>query len=604
MAALAGIINLDSRPVSVDLLHTMSGLLAQRGPGKCEVLLEGAIGIVHRATMLIHETSVTVFNSRDAVVALDGWIDNRNELAAELGVSEENLAEVLSSAFRKWGDKCFERIIGDLAAVLFDKRERKLICARDPFAMKPLYYWRDQTTLVIASEIPVLLAHPRVQRVPNEETAAELLNWFGFSRVNTLFKDIYRLAPGHVLIASRNGVRLNPFWTGAGIPELRLNNEREYGEAFREVFTEAIQRRIKNVSKIGVRLSGGLDSSTVLATTVEVAGARAVHAYSVAGAGTPGDESRFIDSVCRHCGVLSTKVSPARISAEEILDTASRYMELPDYPNGAQADSLKYAAQSDGVRLLLTGVGGDDWFFGSALEYADLIRRLDLRGLLGAYQRNEDFSEIAESGLAPLLPAGLRRALNRFTHRHGAPAWLDRNLAARVDLYRKSQNSWDVRGYSGLAQRDTIRRATNPLETHLMEVEERSEWRFGLVQRHPFFDRRVAEFALSLPQEQKQRQPGKYKYILRHAMRGKLPNEVLTRTDSPAGVPSIRNMLLDPVISTLFHRPRIAEFSWIDLRTVQKMHADLSHGTEVSSLHVLALRRVAGVEAWARAALP
>jgi asparagine synthase (glutamine-hydrolysing) len=604
MTALAGIFNLDGRPVSVDLLQKMGNLLAQRGPGKCEVFSEGAIGIVHRATTLSCETSATVLNSRDAVLALDGWIDNRNELAAELGVPEENLAEVLSSALRKWEDKCFERIIGDYAAVLFDRRERQLICARDPFAMKPLYHWRDQTTVVVASEIPVLLAHPQVQRVPNEETAAELLNWFGFSRVNTLFKDIYRLAPGHVLIASRKGVRLNPFWTGAGIPELRLSNDAQYGEAFREVFTKAIQRRIKNVGKIGVRLSGGLDSSTVLATTVEVAGASAVHAYSVAGAGTPGDESRFIDAACRHCGVMGTKVSPARISAEEILATASRYMELPDYPSGAQADSLKSAAQSDGVTLLLTGVGGDDWFFGSALEYADLIGRVDLKGLLGAYQRNENFSEIAESGLAPLLPAGLRRALNRFTHLHGAPAWLDQDLAARVDLYRKSQNIWDVRGYSGLAQRDTIRRATNPLETHLMEVEERSEWRFGLVQRHPFFDRRVAEFALSLPQEQKQRQPGKYKYILRHAMRGKLPVEVLTRTDSPAGVPAIRNMLLDPVISRLFQRPKIAEFSWIDLETVQKMHADLSQSSEIPSLHVLALWRVAGVEAWARAALP
>ncbi len=604
MTALAGIFNLDGRPVPIDLLQKMSGLLAQRGPGKCEVFSEGGIGIVHRATTLSEETSATVLNSRDVVVALDGWIDNRNELAAELEVEGENVAEVLSGAFCKWGEKCFERIIGDFAAVLFDKRERLLICARDPFAMKPLYHWRDHTTLVIASEIPVLLAHPQIQRAPNEETAAELLNWFGFSRVNTLFKDIYRLAPGHFLTASHKGVRLKPFWTGTGIPELRLRSDGEYGEAFREVFTKAVQCRVKNASNVGVRLSGGIDSSTVLATTVEVAGASAVHAYSVAGAGTVDDESHFIDAARRHCGVMGTKVLPARISAEEILATASRYMDLPDYPSGAQADSLKYAAQSDGVTLLLTGVGGDDWFFGSALEYADLIRRVDLKGLLGAYRRNEDFSEVAESGVAPLLPPALRRALNRFTHRHGAPEWLDQALAARVDLYRKSQNSWDVRGYSGLAQRDTIRRATNPLETHLMEIEERSEWRFGLLQRHPFFDRRVAEFALSLPQEQKQRQPGKYKYILRYAMRGKLPVEILTRTDSPAGVPTIRNMLLDPLISSMFHKPKIAEFSWIDLKTVQKMHADLSHSIEVPSLHVLALWRVAGVEAWARAALP
>jgi asparagine synthase (glutamine-hydrolysing) len=257
----------------------------------------------------------------------------------------------------------------------------------------------------------------------------------------------------------------------------------------------------------------------------------------------------------------------------------------------------------DGVNLLLTGVGGDDWFFGSALEYADLIRQFDFTGLLEAYRRNKDFGELAESGLAPLLPASMRRALKHLTHRHKAPAWLHSDLVSKVDLYRKTQNTWDVRGYSGLAQRDTLRRATNPLETHLMEMEERSEWRFGLVQRHPFFDRRVAEFALSIPQEQKQRQPGKYKYILRHAMRGRLPVEVLTRTDSPAGVPAIRNMLLDPMISRMFQKPRIAEFSWIDLKTVQKMHADLS-SSEVPALDVLALWRVAGVEAWARAALP
>jgi asparagine synthase (glutamine-hydrolysing) len=604
MTAIGGIFNLDGRPVGIDLIQNISGLLAQRGPGKADVFSEGALGMVHRLATLAHETSAPVLNTRDAVVAIDGWIDNRNELTAELGVPEETpIAEVLSGAFLKWGENCFERIIGDFAAVLFDKRERHLICARDPFAMKPLYYWRNQTTLVFASEIPALFAYPQIQRVPNEETAAELLNWFGFSRANTLFKDIYRLTPGHVLVASRDGVRLRPFWTGTGIRELRLKSDAEYGEAFREVFTKAVHCRIKNVNKVGVRLSGGLDSSTVLATAAEVAGTSAVQAYSVAGGGMPGDESRFIDSACRHCGRAGTKVAPARISAKEILATASRYMELPDYPSGAQADSLKYAAQLDGVNLLLTGVGGDDWFFGSALEYADLIRQFDFTGLLEAYRRNKDFGELAESGLAPLLPASMRRALKHLTHRHKAPAWLHSDLVSKVDLYRKTQNAWDVRGYSGLAQRDTLRRATNPLETHLMEMEERSEWRFGLVQRHPFFDRRVAEFALSIPQEQKQRQPGKYKYILRHAMRGRLPVEVLTRTDSPAGVPAIRNMLLDPMISRMFQKPRIAEFSWIDLKTVQKMHADLS-SSEVPALDVLALWRVAGVEAWARAALP
>jgi asparagine synthase (glutamine-hydrolysing) len=381
-----------------------------------------------------------------------------------------------------------------------------------------------------------------------------------------------------------------------------LHSDDEYGEAFRNVLETSIRSRVRNHSRVGVRLSGGLDSSTVLALTAEVAGVDAVRAYSVIDTAEQSDETPYIDAACSSCGVQSTKVRPAVLDVDDLQRSAAEYEDFPDYPNGAPSDSLKRAAHEEGITALLTGVGGDDWFFGSPLEYADLIRSFALTRLIRTWQVNRDFSEIFQSGIVPLVPPRFRRLVNRALGRHTPPPWISLTLAASANLYERSQSSWDTTGFSGYSQRATLSRATNHLETHLIELEERSEWRFGFSQRHPFFDRRVVEFALSLPQQQKQRQPGKYKYITRHAMRGKLPPKILSRVDSPSGVPTIRQFLLNPKIASMIDNLRIAEFGWVVPGVVSEMHRHLQSG-EIPAAHVLALWRIVGLEAWARVAL-
>src|SRR5512138_1174197 len=157
MSGLAGIFNLDGRPVSADLLARMSERLARRGAHGEEIWNEGPIGIVRRVGAVEAVGNGEGQVQRNAVVALDGWIDNREELAAELGITKNAWdAEVLTGAFATWGEECFAHILGDFAAVIVDTARAQVFCARDPFAMKPLYYWANGATLVFASDMPTL----------------------------------------------------------------------------------------------------------------------------------------------------------------------------------------------------------------------------------------------------------------------------------------------------------------------------------------------------------------------------------------------------------------------------------------------------------------
>src|SRR5438552_1726703 len=194
---------------------------------------------------------------------------------------------------------------------------------------------------------------------------------------------------------------------------------------------------------------------------------------------------------------------------------------------------LMSLAREKGFRVLLTGSGGDEWLTGSYFHYADFLRRFDILSLIRQIRCDREFCRRADTvpaiifpslallrlGLFPLLPPAIQRVVKWAVRRTGVPPWMQRQFAHRARLKERLRNGTSLRRFPTVAQAEIYRAITSGWACQGYELGSRSESRFGLEKRHPLSDRRIVEFALALPEEQRWRgeQP---KFILRNAMRG------------------------------------------------------------------------------------
>ena len=205
------------------------------------------------------------------MIVADARLDNRREVVAALDLEASATrdvgdGELILRAYERWGGACPTRLVGDFAFAVWDSRNETLFCARDHVGVKPFYYHRAASAFLFASEIKALLTSPIVPyRLNPARVADHLVGLFG-DQTSTFYRDIDRLPAGHTLTVTRSGMRIQRYWTLDSSRELVLGSDEEYAEAFRECFTEAVRCRMPSSDRVGCLLSGGLDSSSIVAT--------------------------------------------------------------------------------------------------------------------------------------------------------------------------------------------------------------------------------------------------------------------------------------------------------------------------------------------------
>ena len=221
---------------------------------------------------------------------------------------------------------------------------------------------------------------------------------------------------------------------------------------------------------------------------------------------------------------------------EHYIDHARTYLDCPDSPNGAMNTPLKACVRDKGIRVLLTGCGGDEWFWGRDALYADLIkgyRFLDMVKLLVADEGTlrQKAKTLLRSGLLPLLPAATKKSVQRITGRPARYPWLTHGLLRESALEdRLALSAANDRRFATLDQEAVFRVGTNAWMASNAEIEDLTTAQYGFEQRHPLWDRRIIEFALAIPGEMRWRPPF-HKHILREASRGLLPEPLRLRRD-------------------------------------------------------------------------
>lgn len=530
MCGIAGVVRFDGGLADPVLVERMSALLAHRGPDGAGTLIEGPIGLAHRRLAIIDlsDEGRQPMSTADGSLAIvfNGEVFNFLELRGELERAGHRFrtgtdTEVVLAAYAEWGRECLSRFNGMFALAILDRRRREVFFARDRLGVKPLYYTRDGDRLLFASECKALLADPSVGRTPCPTTLATFLAWGVLDHSElTLFEGIRQLPPGHWMVANEQGLQEPVRWWSLSVngaigstPEL----EAAAPSRLLALLTDAVRLRLRADVPVGTCLSGGIDSSTIVALIAGLL--RDEHPSSVGDrqrtfsavyADPRFDERRYIRAAVEATGVSDACVEPdpERLS-EDLLDL----IWAQDEPFGSLSIYAQYCVMrlaSGSVTVVLDGQGADE----------------QLAGYL-AYQGTY-LSTLARQGRLLRL---LEEASGTFRHHRGF--FID---AARQLVVRRRRRgalrieAEPIHRYAGSLDRVLERETVSTNLPALLHYEDRNAMHFGIEARVPFLDYRVVEFLASLPLDQKLRR-GVTKRVLRRAIRGLVPEAIRCRMD-------------------------------------------------------------------------
>ncbi|HVN56522.1 MAG TPA: asparagine synthase-related protein [Anaerolineaceae bacterium] len=546
MSGLAGIYLLDGAPAHPQDLERMLALITHCGPDGAGRWFGGSIALGHQMLAATPESLLERQPLRDPtgqlVLVLDGRVDNRDDLcrallAAGADPRVDTDAELVLQSYRAWGEACPARILGDFAFAIWDARRQSLFCARDYIGVRPFYYHFDGRRFLFGTLLRQILAFPGVPLAPNEGMIGECLCDRLTSRSETLYAAVMRLPPAHILTISPAGLKIAPYWDLDLAREIHYKTNTEYADHFRSLFDEAVRCRLRSSRKAGAYLSGGLDSSSVVCTVHHLASTGQVRVQGfetfslVFPTDSECDESPFIQEIAGCVKVPENRLPPSPLDFDLFSRQARRHLDLPDTPNGVLQYPLRSLACQKGFGVLLTGLGGDQWLADNPYHYASLLGA----GRLAEIRRQARFDglgtlDLAREALPPLLSPPVRTGLRRLLGRNGIPAYIRPEFAGRVSLADRLNPPVPATPTrpSGLARRGLWEVAVDGRLACSFEINARMEPGLPLEERHPFFDRRLVEFLVAIPEDQR-RKGAWEKAVLRRAMRGRLPERVFFR---------------------------------------------------------------------------
>jgi len=560
VSGIVGIFRKDGAPADRPLLQSLAHFLAYRGPDGREVWADGPVGFGHALLRTTYESlgdRQPTSLDRQFWITADARIDCRSELQTELEQKGQKVrngapdSELILHAYAAWGEACVEHLRGDFSFAIWDARRRTLFCARDHFGVKPFYYADLDHSFIFSNTLDCVRAHPDVSGELNEAAIGDfLLFGLNYNLATTTFRDVQRLPPAHTLSVSAEGLRVSRYWTVPIDGRIRYRHADEYVEHFQILLQAAVADRLR-ISRAGILLSGGLDSSAVAATAREIAGQPAgtmdLRAYTIT------YETLLPDRDGEHARKVAEFLHiPHRCLPMDDLrpferwdDPELRWPEPVDDPFFAGLfDQFRMIAAD--CRVVLEGEGIDNLMIFEMWPYAkDLLRNHEWMPFL---TQGAHYLRLRRSPWR-----GLRRRMGAFfgskSSGPGFPGWFAPDFARRADLAGRWK---EVNDTQPSATHPLLPKAhaslSQPQWSQFFELENAGVTRCAVEVRHPYLDLRILNYVLALPPF-----PWTFeKTLLREAMVGHLPESVRRRPKTPlAG---------DPFVEILQRK----ESAWLD----------------------------------------
>jgi asparagine synthase (glutamine-hydrolysing) len=547
MCGIAGIYNYrNAEPVAEGAVLAMLAAVAHRGPDDQGVFLDGSLALGHRRLSILDTSSAghqpMVSPSGRAVLTYNGEIYNYVELAASLPDATHRLrsrsdTEVILAQYEAMGEKCLQDFIGMFAFALWDMPRQRLLLARDRLGIKPLYWTRTRGGIAFASEIKALLTALDEPRAVNTSAIEPYMRFGYVPGEQTMFQGIYKLLPGHMLVVEKGQLLLRQYW------ELAFEDE-ETGDAksrsmmLRELLADAVRIHLRSDVPLGFFLSGGLDSSAVVALVRhEVPGD--LKTFSVAfDMGSAYDERPYARMVSK---TFQTEHHEVVLMPDEFQSLIPKFVWQMDEPvTEASAILLYRVAQlaAEHVTVVLSGEGADELFGG--YDIYRYMRALEALRSVAGPRSLRGLARLARAMGVPKAEKYLALGALPFEQRYAGVSmyeprdWdavytddfmdvlTENPLADTLSTYYSRSQGW--RPLNRMLYLDT----KMWLPDDILVKADKMSMAHSLELRVPFLDHRLVEFAARVPPHEKSSWRAS-KLILKQAMEGILPRQILRR---------------------------------------------------------------------------
>jgi asparagine synthase (glutamine-hydrolysing) len=550
MCGICGIFDLSGNPINRETLTRMRSAIEHRGPDGEGELVDCEIGLGHRRLSIIDVGGggQPIGNEDGSLqVVFNGEIYNFIELRNELiGLGHQfktrSDTEVIVHAYEQWDSACVKRFNGMFAFALWDARKRRLFLARDHLGIKPLYYVAIGSQILFASEIKALLQCRECPRQVDLEALAELFTFRYVPSPKTLFGKIMKLPPAHFMTVSRTGMWMERFWNW--IPRLRTKfNKADLVEEYRELLEDAVRLQMRSDVPVGLFLSSGIDSGTLLAIMGKYASGP-VQAFTIGFEG--GEKTNEVEDAKTLARMFGADHYFQMLAPADYEKYYERYMSDLEEPVGNETAAAFYFVARiarEHVKVALTGQGADepwggyDRYKGIKLStYYNQFPRLVTNGFASLVGKMPGRLERLKRGVASL---GEPDMLTRFTKVYSffstdMKAQLYRgelrdrfNVAPYGTRQALSRLQKDVHHLDPLTQMLYIDSRAN-LPDDLLMVSDKTSMANSLESRVPFLDYRLVEFIESLPPNLKLKRLNE-KYLHKKAVEKWLPRKIVYR---------------------------------------------------------------------------
>ncbi len=546
MCGITGIAGLKGQERAAEALEKMTNAIAHRGPDSTGTWLDQSVALGHRRLSILDTSArgsqpMEDINQRFMLIH-NGEIYNFKEVRAELDYpfSTGTDTEMILAAWTKWGPACLPHFAGMFAFAIYDRQEDELYIVRDRLGIKPIYYHFEDGRLLFASEIRAILASGLTSAKIDRSNIPGYLCYQTVYGAATIAQDISMLPPGHYGLWKNEKFSIHKWWnvwTDANKASQEMSPT-EIKQEVRRLLDQAIQRRMISDVPIGAFLSGGIDSSAIVALMAK-ASDQPIDTFSIVFEEKEYDESTWSDLIAKQ---YNTRHHPILLKPEDFLDALPDALKSMDHPSGDGINSYVVSGltRKAGVTVALSGLGGDELFGGypvftqlpqlqqKALLKLPLALRKIVAGLYGSLKKGRQAEKI--TSLLRVPAANLDEVYKIFrtiyswkdlqrifkleaSSLHPLETLLNENAAVRKQLPSLSQiGGLEIQSYTGSV---LLRDADQMSMAHALEV------------RVPFFDHDLVEFVMGISDEVKR--PSYPKKLLVESLGDLLPHDLVHR---------------------------------------------------------------------------
>ena len=536
MCGINGIFSFDKPLENAEqIINKMNNSIAHRGPDADGLFCDGNIALGHRRLSIIdvsENSNQPLFGVNRYSLVFNGEIYNYQNLKSKLNYDFETNSdsEVIIAAYHKWGKDCVNYFNGMFAFAIWDNLKEELFVARDRVGIKPLYFFKDDNLFVFSSQIKGVLAS---EKVKFELNSGELSNYLKFQTIyapNTIAKDIFLLEPATTLLINKQGIEKTKFWNIEKTEkDITTESYSEIKSNINSLLTNAVERRMVSDVPFGAFLSGGIDSSLMVALMSKVSSSP-INTFNISFAEKEFSEAKYAEAVAKKYKTNHTEIN---LTPDDLLNDVTTALSFMDSPSadGINTYVVSKHTRKHGVKMAISGLGGDELFAGyPQFKQMDILNKFNIFDKVPLSLR---------STVANLISRNSKRAdINKIASWMECEKWNIQNLyptfrqqanSKQITELLNTNNSNNINYFDKSTLLNNI--STNEINTYLQHILLRDSDQMSMASalevRVPFMDHELIDYVLTIPDSLKY--PSTQKKLLVESFPDILTPEIVNR---------------------------------------------------------------------------